>query len=142
MEDFTPVYHGFQPGTGLRCTLHRKKQRQQTTLIGCARILAPRLAERKVLGLAVGGSTPRAGGAQDREQEVARHSPPPTRDARAASGSVPGKRSRCGKRIRQKGLLATAWLRLPVPLRKSWPLFTRNLQSGGTMVKFSSFGLI
>src|SRR5438876_11058525 len=79
---------------------------------------------------------------QDRDQEVARHSPPPTRDARAASGSVPGKRSPCGKRISQKGLLATAWLRLPVPLRKSCPLFTRNLQSGETMVKFSSFGLI
>src|SRR5436853_6373083 len=61
MEDFTPVYHGFQPGTGLRCTLHRKKQRQQTTLIGCARILAQRLAERKVLGLAVGGKTRRVG---------------------------------------------------------------------------------
>src|SRR5207244_7537289 len=71
-----------------------------------------------------------ASGAQDRDQEVARHSPPPTRDARAASGSVPGKRSPCGKRISQKGLLATAWLRLPVPLRKSCPLFTRNLQSG------------
>src|SRR5947209_20135542 len=61
MEDFTPVYHGFQPGTGLRCTLHRKKQRQQTTLIGCARILEQRLAERKVLGLAVGGKTRRVG---------------------------------------------------------------------------------
>ena len=55
VEDLARVDHGPEPRAGLGRPLHGQEEREQPVLLRRAGVLAQRLAEREVLGLAVGG---------------------------------------------------------------------------------------
>ena len=69
VEDLAGIDQGLQPRAGLRRSLHGKKQRQQTVLVGRARILAQSLPQRKMLGLGI-RRQPRGIGGEKGERRI------------------------------------------------------------------------
>ena len=69
VEDLARIDHGLQPRTGLRRSLHGKKQRQQTILVCRAGIFAQSLTQRKMLGLGM-RRQPRGVGGKKSERRI------------------------------------------------------------------------
>ncbi len=62
VEELPGVHHLLEPGTALRRALHGEKEREEAGLVGGAGVLAERLPEGEVLGLAVSREAAGIGG--------------------------------------------------------------------------------